>query len=61
MTVPALSPRINIVTLGVADIARALAFYERCGYAYAGASTYRYRDDVHATRVYAKRLPVEKP
>jgi len=41
--------------------ARALAFYERCGYAYAGASTYRYRDDVHATRVYAKRLPAEKP
>jgi hypothetical protein len=39
----------------------ALAFYERCGYAYAGASTYRYRDDVHATRVYAKRLPAEKP
>lgn len=31
MTAPALSARINIVTIGVADIARARAFYERLG------------------------------
>ena len=40
---------------------RALAFYERCGYAFAGESSYRYRDDVYATRVYARRLPAERP
>lgn len=31
MTAPALQARINIVTLGVADIARARSFYERLG------------------------------
>lgn len=35
---------------------RALAFYDRCGYASLGASTYRYRDDVYETRVLSKRL-----
>lgn len=35
---------------------RALAFYERCGCAYAGPSTYAWRDDVYETRVYAKLL-----
>lgn len=40
---------------------RALAFYERCGYALAGESSYRFRDDVYATRVYTRRLPAERP
>lgn len=35
---------------------RALAFYERCGYANLGASTYTYRDDAYETRVFAKHL-----
>jgi GNAT superfamily N-acetyltransferase len=35
---------------------RALAFYDRCGYASLGASIYRYRDDVYETRVFSKRL-----
>ncbi len=38
MSAPALKARINIVTLGVADIARARAFYERLGLTASSAS-----------------------
>ena len=40
---------------------RALAFYDRCGDASLGASTYRYRDDVYETRVLSKRLAAGNP
>lgn len=33
-----MSPHISLVTLGVADIAKATAFYERLGFAKSGAS-----------------------
>jgi uncharacterized protein len=36
---PALTARINIVTLGVADVARARTFYERLGLTASSAST----------------------
>jgi uncharacterized protein len=38
MTAPALTPRINFVTLGVADIARAREFYEKLGLSASSAS-----------------------
>jgi predicted lactoylglutathione lyase len=34
-----MEPRINIVTLGVADVGRARAFYERLGWQASGASS----------------------